>query len=436
MKQEIKILVRESLVKLTENQFSDADKQAMEYVLGDNLNEANGREMYSKFLEVLGKAKKGLVSAAVITTLLTSSNALSAEIAKAPDNVKDAIEQVTQQSTDDSASISGDEKQGQDTFEVGKDGDSDFSINLGQSFESGSYKLKTEDVKNNLLELKNKIKELGLTSFDIVITASESQVPNQSGFGVGELAKKRGSVLKKVLEKFLAQNGLENVDVKVETRVGDVEWDGGNAHHAKYTKDQYVKLDVYASGVAPCELNFQATGEVATAEEGFISRQEDLDEGGSITIRPGSIPDRMVITASDGSIISDTGYFVDSQHNYPEFKYVPLYVANLSEALSNHSDLAATQGLESTTKSFNDFNELINFIKKDKRHDISKDKRKEVRNGIIKLKELWGNGQREFLFYKSMSGTVNYDVGENGSAKLTIYSPIGKTGYSVQGECN
>ena len=173
----------------------------VDYIIGDNLNEADGSQMYNKFLKLLKSGKKKFITAAVMATLLSNA-AFSAEIAKAPDDVKGAIEQITQQSTDDTTSIAGADDQEQSNFEVGKDGGSDFSINFSEVFKSGSYNLNPNAVKVKMNELKKFLAENNGTSFDIVITASESQVPNQSGFGVGELAKKRASVMQKVINTF------------------------------------------------------------------------------------------------------------------------------------------------------------------------------------------------------------------------------------------
>jgi len=227
------------------------------------------------------------------------------------------------------------------------------------------------------------------------------------------------------------------VDVLIKVRVGDVKWDGKNNQDNKYVNDQYVKLDLFSKSVSPCELNFGEQGKVASKEHNYISYEQELDEGGSIEIKSGTIPDRMVIRDNSNNIVSDTGYFSDSMHQYKEFIYVPSYVASLSEILKNDPSSESIEGLDENIKQFDNFNELLNFMKKDKNYKISShEKRGEIINGIKKLKELWDSGQREFLFYTLKKGNVDFQNQNGKNYKVVVYSPIGKTGYSVKGNCD
>jgi len=442
MKKEIKILLRENLLRIEENKLTPNDKKAIEYVLGDSndINEDNGREMYSRFLEVLNKAKKGLVSAAAITVMLSSSSALSAEIEKAPDNVKDAIKQVTKQDKQDKSNVGQLTKNYDTDKDVGgREPDSKYSINLGELFDSGSYNVNEKVINVKLQELKSKIKELRLEDFTIKITASESRVPNQEGFGILELAEKRAKVVKVIIEKFLKDNGLTNVDVKTYARRGTEEWDGKNAHAEKYKKDQYVKLDIL--GTQTCGFTLGTKGGTAKADNDYKSVDEKVEDGGYIRYTTGSIPDRITMTDSNGEIYYDSGYISTEKSQYEDYKYVPLYIAKLTKLSKEHKG-NAFKGKEVIKKEFNDFEELKNYlkVKEDSRKDKGNKEKvriktsNEVEGGLKMLEGMFDEVGGVFIFYKTDPGIQKTPISHDD--KITVYSPVGKTGFKIEGSCD
>ncbi len=432
MKNSIKLLIRENLIRIQENRLSPTDKKAIEYVLGDSndINENNGREMYSRFLEVLNKAKKGLVSAAAITMMLSSSSALSAEVKKAPDNVKDAIEQLTKQDKKGKSNVGQLTKNYDTDKDVGgREPDSKYSINLGELFDSGSYNVNEKVINVKLQELKSKIKELRLEDFTIKITASESRVPNQKEFGKGELAKKRAKVVKVIIEKFLKDNGLTNVDVKIETRRGTEEWDGKDAKAEKYRKDQYVKLDIL--GTKTCTFDLSKNGGLAKAENDYKSYDEPVEDDGFIRYTTGSIPDRITMTDTNGKTFYDSGYIATEKSQYDGYKYVPLYIAKLTKLNKEHKGDAFKGVIK---KKFNNFQELKDFLKvKNKGGDNKKVRRSNEVEGGLKMLENMFNKNLEFVFYKTIEGKQKVPIGYHD--KLNVYSPVGKTGFNLHTHC-
>lgn len=405
---------------------TDKEIKTVTYILGDTLTEVDGGDMYNKFIKILSSNKRNLITAAVMTVLLTNPT-FSNELDNAPDEVKTYVNKITNNANDSEIN--------KDLVNTNKDPGSEFSINFSNVFKSGSYSINEGVVNSKLNELKNYLTKNSSSKLDILIIASESQVPNQKEFGNGELAKKRAEVMNNIIEKFLNENNLNDIKIKIETRIGDVKWDGSNPNDPKYTKDQFIKVDLIASRVDLCDFNIEANGEVASKEDNYISFNETIGDGGIITMTSGSIPDRLVITNNDGKVINDTGYFSDEEHNYQGYKYVPLYVAKLTNIFNENPKSTAINGSNNRTKTFKTFNELVKFLLSDKNHDISNDRGNEIVGGLRLLKKLWDSGQREFVFYHIVKKTTTIEVPEYGST-ITVYSPIGRTGYKLKGGCN
>jgi len=320
-----------------------------------------------------------------------------------------------------------------DPFKIGQSTKSNslLTINFSNSFESGGYHLNRNFQKGNIDKIKDYILNNPDTRFVIYITASESKVPNQEGFGIGELAEKRSEIIKGLIASHIP---IDNVDFKVETMVGGPEWDNGDANDSKYTEHQYVTVEVFDEGSTPCTLNsIKNKGRIATKENGFISNNVAITGSGSFEMRPGSIPDRLELI-KDGKIIFDTRYYADKNLYAKEWNYTPLYVANLSELYMANKTSKAFENISQDVKTFSSYEELIDFMLNDKTLNIEKDIRREVKEGLDKLKQLWDGGQTEYLFYtiKPPSiATVEADIKH--PIQLKTYSPLGSTQFGLKG---
>lgn len=416
-----------------DNNLSQPENEFIDYVLGENIDEANGSEILNRFMNVLNSGKKKIITAAVMTTLMANP-AFSSAVEKAPDNVKSQITQLmgdeSNQNTDSNKTLDTQQDKGGNY----KSKDSLFTINFYNNFKSGSYEVNSEEAYAKLEDLKTYLSQNKDNKFKINIIASESQVPNQSGFKIGELANKRAQVMNQLVTNYVNQNKLGDIDIHMDTNIGDVPWDGKNKNDKKYVKDQYVVLEVVITSAAPCELAFTKKGEQAKAEDDFISYKQPIKGNGSINLSPSTIPDRMQIV-KNGQVIGDTDYYVDKKHNYEQWKYVPLYVASLSELLSSNPESSAIKGTKQI-KHFDDYNELIKFMLKDGvSYKIKDDSRTEIRNGLDKLEQLWNSGQRDFVFYSFKKGTIEFQIQDNETGGVLVYSPIGSTGFSLNGNC-
>lgn len=412
---------------------SEPENAFIDFVLGENLDEANGNEILNRFMSVLNSGKKKVITAAVMTTLMANP-AFSSAVEKAPDNVKNQITQIMGNDAVDTNQ--------EKTFDTQKDvggnyksKDSVFTINFYNNFKSGSYEIDSEEAYAKLEELKNYLASNKNNKFKINIIASESRVPNQAGFKVGELANKRAQVMNQLVTNYINKNDLGDMDVHMDTNIGDVPWDGKNKNDKKYTKDQYVVLEVVAASVTPCELSFNEEGKQAKPENNYIAYQQPLEGGGSLTMSTGTIPDRMQII-QNGKVVADTDYYVDKQHQYEQWKYVPLYVGSLTELMVNNPESPAIKGTKQV-KHFDDYNELLKFMMANTEgYNIKKDTRHEIKTGLEKIQNLWKNGQRDFVFYSTKTGTLNFNIQNGASASVQVYSPVGSTGFGLSGNCN
>lgn len=425
MRDIIKKLIKESLLK--ESTINKTDTAVITFILGDSINEADTDGIINRLTSLLKSNKRNLLNTTVLAILMANPTFTNA-MESAPENVKLKLHQM----------ITPTDAVNDTVTDAGNDAlkGSEFGINFTNDFNSGKYNIEPNNVITKLEELKVFLETHNNTNYEIRITASESQVPNQTGFKTGELAQKRGMVLKNIVDRFVSTSNLGDINVEINSLIGDVKWDGSNKDDKKYRKDQFVRLDVIAKGLSACDLDFTKNdGTVATAKTDYISFRQELTDDGKINLTPGSIPDRMQIIV-DGNIVGDTGYFADENHSYKEWVLVPLYVAELTELYKTNPEAEAIKGLEKNIKTFNSFKELVNDLLKDKSFNISKDKRAEVRNGLTKLKQLWDSGQTEYVFYETKRGGVKYNLKPDAKATMLIYSPVAKTGYSVKGECN
>lgn len=309
------------------------------------------------------------------------------------------------------------------------------TVNFSNSFESGNYRLNKNFKDENISKIKNYMMSNPDTKYIIYITASESKVPNQKGFNVGELAKKRSEILKELIASHIP---MDNLIINIDAIVGGPEWDGKNRNDSKYTEHQYVMVEIFEAGTTPCALNsIKNKGGVATQSNGFISNNVTITGNGSFELTPGSIPDRLELI-KDGNVIFDTRYYADKNFYAKQWKYTPLYIANLSELYVANKGSKAFANVSQDVKTFGSYEELVDFMLNDKKLNIEKDTRREVREGLDKLKQLWAAGQTEYLFYtvKPPSiATVEADVKH--PIQLKTYSPLGSTEFGLKGiNCN
>jgi hypothetical protein len=300
---------------------------------------------------------------------------------------------------------------------------------FSQVFASGQIEITNKQViLDKVNNLKKWISENKTKPFKIVITASESRVPNQEGFEQGELAQARGEALEAVV------NNLGATDIEIKTLVGGPAWDGKDKDDPKYTKHQYVKVSIVIDTESICNIGkISKEGEQGNVMNNFRTYDEYLSGDGKITLHTGTIPDRMIVLDENGKITHDSGYVAtqetDSTSGYEEWKYVPIYVSKLTKLKTNKT----VMGPNMEVKRFNTFEELVKYMLKP---GAKQGKSDTVDEALNELELMFDKGIKEFVFYKVGTGDLKVDfMNSKGDSKVQVFSPVGKTGFDLTGQC-
>ena len=329
---------------------------------------------------------------------------------------------------------------------------------LGNQFKFGEYQ--SDAVKKSIETLKPKIEEFiknsGGKQFIVNISAGESNVTNPKGFETkGSLALARANSVKQYFQEILPElikNGTLVIQGPTDVSqviIGKTPYDktkGDNKNPElikQYRQEQFVNFDIKGSGQVEniesiCDWTASITGSTGNPAENYVTTNIKLKGAGDLTFNTGSIPDRMIVVDGKGKIIKDTGYVATKQHQYSSFKYVPLYVSRLTQL----NRTVSVSGSEIVTIKANDFNNLMKQIlmpgvKMPEESQLRKIGESEIFNGIEELKVLFNKGIREFVIYTisaSESISIPFD-NKTGDSKVMVYSPVGKTGYSLTGKC-
>ena len=334
--------------------------------------------------------------------------------------------------------------------------------NLQNQFKFGDYQ--SDDAKNFITGLKPKIEEFiknsGGKNFVINISAGESNVTNPKGFEEkGSLALARANSVKKYFEEIfpdLIKNGTLVIktpkDVS-EVVIGKTSYDktkGDNKNPEKiklYKQEQFVTFDIQGTGEITdvdsqdiCQWKGKKI-EAGQGEEKFdyVLTDEKLFGNGNIIFDTGTIPDRLVIVDRGNVVTQDTGYVTTREHKYTDFKWVPLYVYQLT--LINLKNGVSVSGNKIVKITANSYEELLQQLLVDpKKIKTFKLGGEEVEYALKDLERLCKKNVTEFVVYTKQQGPVNLNFNSSsGESEVKVYSPIGtdtiKTGYSVMAKC-
>jgi len=334
--------------------------------------------------------------------------------------------------------------------------------NLQKQFKFGEYQ--SDNAKNFITGLKPKIEEFiknsGGKNFVVNISAGESNVTNPKGFEEkGSLALARANSVKQYFEEIfpdLIKNGTLVIktpkDVS-EVVIGKTSYDktkGDNKNPEKiklYEQEQFVTFDIQGKGEVmdvDSQDICQWKGKKIEAGQGeekydYILTNEKLFGNGDIIFDTGTIPDRLVIVNRGNVITQDTGYVTTRQHKYTDFKWVPLYVYQLT--LINLKNGVSVSGDRIVKITANSYEELLQQLLVDpKKIKTFKRGGEEVEYALKNLERLCKKNVTEFVVYTQQQGPVNLNFdSSSGESEVKVYSPIGtdtiKTGYSVMAKC-
>jgi len=329
---------------------------------------------------------------------------------------------------------------------------------LKDEFKFGEYQ--SESAKQSIMSLKPKIEEFirnnGGKQFVVNISAGESNVTNQKGFEVkGSLGLARANSVKQYFQQIfpdLIKNGtlvIKSPEDVSQITIGKTPYDktkGDNKNPQLiklYNQEQFIDFNIQGGGdtdntVSICKWVATTSGATGDYNKNYIETDVKLKGEGSLTFGTGSIPDRLVVVNGKGGITQDTGYITTKAHPYSSFKYVPLYVANLTK-LNKTVSVSGSKIVTIQAKNFNDLMVQILLpgvaIPDDKQ--LISMSQTEVYDGVNELKKLVSRGVKEFVIYTISSSefiTIPFS-NKTGDSKVMVYSPVGKTGYSLTGDC-
>ena len=331
---------------------------------------------------------------------------------------------------------------------------------LNNQFKFGEYQ--SDAAKNSIAALKPKIEEFiknsGGKQFVVNISAGESNVTNPKGFETkGSLALARANSVKQYFQELfpdLIKNGT--LVIRTPKDVSDIvlgktpydktKNDNKNPQLIKlYNQEQFVNFDIQGSGQISnvksiCNWKATLTGGTGNASKNFVTTDEDLSGKGALTFGTGRIPDRLVVLSKNGDVIQDTGYVATGALTkpYPEFKFVPIYVSQLTKV----NQTVSVSGNKIVKINANNYEELLKQLLVNPNNYITYVRTltnlpREVKEGLLALKQLCNSGVKEFVLYTIVQPetiTIPFDTAQ-GASKVVVYSPIGTTGYSLTGSC-
>lgn len=412
------------------NKLNRTELSSYKYIIGDgSLNESVFTDTLDR-LKVI--AKKGLLTTALFTTLM-STPSFADNFNNLPENDKTEITQMI--------------KDGNKTPE--KTGTYQYSeksevvvVDLGKYFKSGRYKISDTDKAQMIKELskiKNFLDKNGSTVV-VTIVASESRVPNRDAetgdkLGPGQLSSKRYETAVSILKDILG----DSVKIEKDLKIGGPEYKGDDVNQEKYTKHQYVKIKA-TNKLDIWNFNLNEEGEEATKESGYIGGDYHFDasEGeGIIRLRPGSIPDRCRVFV-DGKEIADSGFFTSQQHQYKEFKYVPLYVLSLTKMYNEDPNSDAIRGVKIVD--IKNVDELKSLLLNDKSYKMGVSNRSETDIPLAELIKMATDAEKsgkpmKVAIYSLEIKDLDIKLSNNDKKiNIKVYSPVKNTKFSITGK--
>lgn len=404
-------------IKQTFQQLSPQEQQEyikLNKIFSQPVTEVNG-DSIKKGVQYLAKNWRNY-SLAMLTALMLNPNISQAMSNYSPETY-DAIK--TELSTSN--------KGGETKVE-----DDKITVDFSQTFESGKSTVNREELQQKIQEIQSFLKGKKAKDFGVKVIAGESQVTNPFGYGKGELAAERANNVKVILDKF----GFGNV--QAETTIGQTPYQKGkdNPRDGKYEAEQFVRVEIFINTESICNLNqkIDKTEGTGLEKNNYITMDEPLSGTGDINFSTGTIPDRLVILGKNGSITKDLGYITTKNSPYPDWKYVPVYVAQLTKLYKSNSQ--AVSGGKIKVIKASTFEDLVKQLLNNPSNPNYRKSGEEIGPGLLQLKQMIDKGVTEFVIYDVSSSDIKIPFdGDKEDSRIRVYSPLGKTGFHVKGSC-
>jgi hypothetical protein len=384
------------------------------------LNQELGKELTEATAKEAAQAVKTIItgwktwSKAMLIAMLLTPNIANALETYAPDTLNDIRTEISAETPSvaaPSVSIPGEVK----------------TLNFGENFNSGKTSLTSkESLVANIDDIKSWTKGKNLNNFKIVITAGESQVPNPQGFEKkGSLAEARAKVVKDLVKNL----GIDKIDIV--TKVGDTPYKKGNdVNDPKFKAEQFVTVSIVVDNNICGMPSSDEAGKQGTASNNYVTYDNYISGKGKLVLHTGTIPDRLVILDGNGNIKQDTGY-TTTQKKPGDWKYTPMYVLELTQKRISNPKIFTGDKIKTITVT--DYEDLKSQLSNKANANVSGD---EIGPALIQMKKMIEKGIKEFVIYDiaTQDVTLNFDD-TKGEVQALVYSPVGKTGFNIKGNC-
>jgi hypothetical protein len=395
---------------IKEQQLSPEEQKVVDYILG-GLEEGVFDDVLQR---VKTAAKKGILTAAMVTALLAAPNLTQAQKTQIQNAASTEMTTTQNASTAASTSIPGTIK----------------TISYSENFASGKATLTNKDVlAKNVEEMKKFLNGKDTSQFKVVIVAGESQVTNPKGFEKkGSLAQARA----KAIENEIKGLGFKTVDIQ--TKIGTTPYKPGNdVNDPKYQEEQFVTINIVVDNDI-CGMKPVSTNEGQGVEsKNYVTFEEYLSGKGNLVMSTGTIPDRLVVLDANGNIKQDTGY-TTTKIKDGDWQYTPLYVLELTKAYMK-GNISMKDIDPKTIITVKDKYDLYNKLKKATVNNPSLEG-SEVNGPLKEMEGMIKKGINTFVIYNIGTSNIKLNFDDSkGDVEAKVYSPVGKTGYSIAASC-
>lgn len=307
------------------------------------------------------------------------------------------------------------------------------TISFGENFPSGKATLVNKDnLIQKVTEMKNFLNGKDASKFKVVIEAGESQVTNPKGYekksaNDAPLARARAQAVEDVIKGL----GFNNIDIQ--TKVGTTPYKpGSDINDPKYQAEQFVTINIIADNDLCSLAPINKTEGQGVAANNYVTYDDYISGVGELVLDTGTIPDRMVILDANGNIKQDTGYITTKTSKYPQWEYTPAYVLALTKAYLAKSP--SMKGIDSETViKVTDYDDLVKQLSNKPNASMIGD---EIGPALNQMEAMIEKGQKEFVIYTNGTSPSKVKFDQNkGDVQAIVYSPVGKTGYNIRGNC-
>ena len=305
------------------------------------------------------------------------------------------------------------------------------SIEFGQNFASGKATLTNkQELIQKVTDLNNWMKGKDVNNFKIVIVAGESQVTNQAPYQKpGSLAQARANEVIKIVDKL----GFKKVDTDIQ--IGNTPYkQGDDPNDPNYTSEQFVTINIVVDNDVCSMPPINGGGTVGTSANDYVTSTNYISGKGELVMDTGQVPDRLVVVDSNGNVKQDTGYITTQASKYKDWKYTPMYVLELTKAYNDKSKAMSGSKIKVITVS--DYQDLLRQLKNDPDQDKVQMLGEEIAPALKEMEQMIKDGQKQFVVYDLGTSQIKVPFDQSkGESAAIVYSPIGKTGYSITGAC-